>query len=142
MKKPEYMDILKRQFPRRRNETLESIYKRFRTRINNWKKQYNIPQDTLDLVLESLLKFNIRCKYCNDPLTFENVSLDHKTPRHRQGSVNNLDNLQLICKRCNVRKGQLTHDEYCKLLEVVNVFDISAKRYVLRKLSMMDFGGV
>lgn len=44
------------------------------------------------------------CKYCTSPL-FDGYHLDHIMPLHLGGG-NDMDNLQCICARCNLRKGR------------------------------------
>lgn len=50
------------------------------------------------------------CVYCGRRLS-SGMDVDHKTPLTRGGS-NNADNLQLLCKTCNRKKFQRTHEEY------------------------------
>ena len=45
------------------------------------------------------------CKKCHDNEKYKNMDVDHVKPIARGGGTNNLDNLQLLCKQCNVRKG-------------------------------------
>ena len=48
-----------------------------------------------------------RCMYCGRRLPLADMHLDHKTPLAKRGS-NTKGNLQLLCTRCNTRKGSLT----------------------------------
>ena len=52
-----------------------------------------------------------KCMYCGIRLNSSNTHADHKTPIDRDGS-NNLNNFQLLCMRCNTRKGDLTDGEF------------------------------
>jgi len=45
-----------------------------------------------------------KCKACGDT---ENLQLDHIKPIAK-GGTNDLDNLQVLCKMCNLHKGQKT----------------------------------
>ena len=47
-------------------------------------------------------------------------------------------NLQIICSRCNTRKGPLTHKYYIKLLKWLLEQPEDLKDYVLRKLARSD----
>ena len=51
-----------------------------------------------------------RCTYCQALLSGD-FHIDHKTPVSR-GGTNELDNLQLLCKTCNLKKSAKTHEEY------------------------------
>ena len=44
------------------------------------------------------------CKFCSKGVSVNNVSIDHKIPRSKGGS-GSIDNLQLMHKECNSRKG-------------------------------------
>jgi len=57
-------------------------------------------------------------RYCEHDLFQDgsNSEVDHEHPFSREGS-NDISNLQLICKPCNKRKGDMTHDEFMEYLE-------------------------
>ncbi len=57
-----------------------------------------------------LCRQDARCSYCRELLSGP-FHIDHKTPVSR-GGRNDLENLQLTCARCNLRKGAMTHDEF------------------------------
>jgi HNH endonuclease. len=62
-----------------------------------------------------VLMNNDICPYCNkqiEPLLF---SIDHRLPKNRGGS-NELSNLQLIDIKCNKVKGDLTDEEFKRLM--------------------------
>ena len=50
-----------------------------------------------------------------------------------------IDNLQMICRRCNTRKGPLTDKHFKKLLKFLGRQSKDLRNYVLRKLSSRDF---
>ena len=52
-----------------------------------------------------------RCMYCGVRLTSDNLQIDHMDPVSRGGS-NDDENLQALCRRCNIRKGNHTDDEF------------------------------
>ena len=52
-----------------------------------------------------------RCMYCGVRLRTENLQIDHMYPVSRGGS-NDDDNLQALCRRCNIRKGNHTDEEF------------------------------
>lgn len=51
-----------------------------------------------------------RCTYCGTQLG-KNYHIDHMLPVSR-GGTNDLDNLQLLCPKCNMQKGAMTHEEF------------------------------
>jgi len=74
------------------------------------------------------------CKYCNCVLTVANMVCDHVVPLSC-GGPSTLDNLELICRRCNTRKGPLTADEYNTVVHWLNLQPEQVSSYVFRKLS-------
>lgn len=56
-----------------------------------------------------------KCVYCKTPFHSAAYELDHKTPISRGGS-NDLENIQLVCATCNMRKGAKTHQEFGLLI--------------------------
>ena len=51
------------------------------------------------------------CLYCGYRLTAGNLEIEHMIPATRGGS-NEMDNLQLTCRPCNLRKGMQTDQEF------------------------------
>ncbi len=49
--------------------------------------------------------------YCGVRLTTDNLQIDHMYPVSRGGS-NDDENLQALCRRCNIRKGNHTDEEF------------------------------
>lgn len=56
-----------------------------------------------------------KCTYCFVSLAEHEGTLDHKIPSSRGGS-NQLTNISLVCNDCNVRKGDMTHDEFLEFI--------------------------
>jgi len=52
-----------------------------------------------------------KCMYCGVRLTTDNLQIDHMYPVSRGGS-NDDENLQALCRRCNIRKGNHTDEEF------------------------------
>ena len=94
---------------------------------------------SLTEVRELLYKsYGKKCRYCNTILLVSNMACDHIHPLSLGGDSTN-KNLQMICMRCNTRKGPLTDKEFNKLLKWLGKQTEGLSRYVLRKLSSRDF---
>lgn len=66
--------------------------------------------ESLDVLIDFVESFD-SCAYCLKILSYEEMSVDHIVP-----GVRGLDNIQIICRDCNFRKGALTDQEYRALL--------------------------
>lgn len=77
------------------------------------------------------------CRYCAEPLSLKTISLDHMIPITRGGG-NAPANVQFICRRCNTRKGALTHEEYNQLLSFLT-YHAEMKQILLRRLGMAGY---
>ena len=55
------------------------------------------------------------CVYCESDIITRDYSIDHIIPRSRNGS-DTLDNIQLICRSCNMMKGNLLDSEFKELM--------------------------
>lgn len=58
-----------------------------------------------------------KCVYCKCSLS-ETYSVDHIIPITREGTSDYAYNIQLLCKSCNSRKNNKTHEEFLLYLEV------------------------
>jgi hypothetical protein len=76
-----------------------------------------------------------RCRYCTGHFALEQVAVDHAHPLSRGGGVE-LENLEFPCKPCNHRKGSMTPEEYCLLLEFLDEEIPLAKTDVLQRLEI------
>lgn len=60
---------------------------------------------------ELMRRQNRICTYCGYRRMATSMDIDHMIPVSRGGS-NEKSNLQVICRRCNLRKGQMTDGEF------------------------------
>lgn len=82
--------------------------------------------------------YSQECVYCHEELDVYNMGVDHIVPLEA-GGTNNMRNLQIICQRCNTRKGPLKHMEYIFLLKAIQPMSTHAQKYILRKLAKGDY---
>ena len=116
----------------KKSSTLRSS---LRKRSKEYEVEFNI---TLKEIRDMLLKaYGKKCKYCGCKMTIKNTVCDHVIPLSL-GGKSNLKNLQLICGRCNTRKGTLTDRQYGKILSWLKRQPEIVEKYVLRKLAKSD----
>ena len=131
-------DKINSLYERSPGKSKDKYYGRILNNTRSWAEKCDISRDLLiDMVLEALGE---KCPYCDREMTCKNstdkVSLDHIYPTYRGGG-DDIDNLQIICARCNRRKGYLTDREYRSLLHFLySNFEDEAVRYILSQLSM------
>ena len=117
----------------KKSSTLRSTLKR---RSKEYEVEFNI---SLEEVRELLYRVYGRpCNYCGQKLVVSNMACDHILPLSLGGG-STPDNLQMICGRCNTRKGPLTDRHFRKLLKWLDRQEIDLRKYVLRKMSSRDF---
>lgn len=77
----------------------------------------------------------VNCKYCATRLTLDTMSLDHIVPFGGKKERNNIlirqeldreSNLQIICKKCNNMKGDISHENFLIFNEFLNKHPILA----------------
>tara|TARA_R100001530_G_scaffold70988_1_gene50267 strand:+ start:324 stop:779 length:456 start_codon:yes stop_codon:yes gene_type:complete len=116
----------------KKSSTLKSSLKK---RSKEYEVEFEI---SLDQIRELFWKnYNTKCRYCKNKLDVANMVCDHFYPLS-MGGGSTVKNLQIICGRCNTRKGSLTHKEYRKLLVWLDKCSDNMKSYVLRKLAKGD----
>lgn len=74
------------------------------------------------------------CYYSLQPLTLEEINIDHKIPLQR-GGTNHLTNLCYCTYEMNSAKGVMTECEFRELLELTKSWEDKGE-YLLRKLRM------
>lgn len=52
-----------------------------------------------------------RCHYCEREISLKTFHIDHKIPRHHNGSHEN-ENLVAACKDCNLKKGTKNYEDF------------------------------
>jgi len=116
----------------KKSSTLRTSLKR---RSREYEVLFNISLKEIRELIYSA--YGKRCKYCGNILKVNNMVCDHSIPiSHGGESVPN--NLQMICARCNTRKGPLTDKSYNKLLAWLKRQNQQTRDYILRKLARGD----
>ena len=74
------------------------------------------------------------CTYCDKQLTYKSIACDHIIPLAKKGGSTK-ENLQLICKTCNTRKGPLDEKDFKLLIQLIGELPEELNKYVMRKLA-------
>ena len=90
-----------------------------RTTLKRRSKEYEVEfKISLTEVRELLYKsYGRKCRYCNTILIVSNMACDHIHPLSLGGN-STPENLQMICMRCNTRKGPLTDKRIFKSIKM------------------------
>jgi 5-methylcytosine-specific restriction endonuclease McrA len=76
------------------------------------------------MILSLLANQGYCCVYCSQTLTPETGQIDHITPTSRGGS-DSADNLQMLCKQCNLEKHAKTHEEHLAWRQKVGLCSVT-----------------
>ena len=113
----------------KKSSTLRSTLKR---RSKEYEVEFNISLAALrDLFLRH---YGSSCKYCTSILTVSNMVCDHVVPLSC-GGPSTVNNLEMICRRCNTRKGPLDANQYQDVVDWLNLQPEQVSSYIYRKLS-------
>tara|TARA_R100001594_G_scaffold89766_2_gene124193 strand:- start:536 stop:1021 length:486 start_codon:yes stop_codon:yes gene_type:complete len=113
----------------KKSSTLRSTLKR---RSREYEVEFSISLANIrDLFLKH---YGSSCKYCDCILTVANMVCDHVVPLSCGGPSISM-NLEMICRRCNTRKGPLTSEEYQLIVDWLILQPEQISSYVFRKLS-------
>ena len=119
----------------KKSSTLRSTLKR---RSKEYEVIFNISLPTIRHLL--LRHYSKQCIYCPNILDVSNMVCDHIVPLS-SGGPSISQNLEMICKRCNIRKGPLTVREYRIVVEFIKQQPQHVQEYVFRKLSGKELFG-
>jgi 5-methylcytosine-specific restriction endonuclease McrA len=113
----------------KKSSTLRSTLKK---RSKEYEVEFNISLVIIrDLFLSN---YGSSCKYCTSVLDVRNMVCDHVVPLSC-GGPSTVRNLEMICRRCNTRKGPLTAIQYQNVVSWLNLQPEQVSSYVFRKLS-------
>ena len=107
-----------------------------RSTLKKRSKEYEVEFSiSLVTIRESFLSnYGSSCKYCTSILDVRNMVCDHVVPLSC-GGPSVIGNLEMICRRCNTRKGPLTSVQYQDVVNWLNLQPEQVSSYIFRKLS-------
>tara|TARA_Y100000310_G_scaffold344904_1_gene460362 strand:- start:10005 stop:10469 length:465 start_codon:yes stop_codon:yes gene_type:complete len=109
-----------------------NLISNLRKRSKEYAVKCNVTLDEIRYMLYNC--YGKECRYCKQLLKISNIACDHKQSISNGGdSVKK--NLQMICRRCNTRKGPLSNKEYLLVVNWLNKQSESIRIYVNRKLA-------
>ena len=109
--------------------TLKSSLKR---RSIDYDVEYNIDSNDIRKMFYDI--YGKECKYCEKKLNFRTIACDHIVPLSKGGPTT-VENLQLICKACNTRKGPLDEEDFNILIQLIQELPAEISMYVMKKLA-------
>ncbi len=121
----------------------KQAYKKLRRKISSLKSSLkkrsetagvdcNVTVEELELMFYE--SYGKQCKYCPKVLNIRTIACDHIVPLAKEGpSI--VDNLQLICRTCNTRKGPLDESDFMNIMDWVREQPEELCDYLLRKLA-------
>lgn len=137
--KTEFIKKLHETHGNHTKKAYETLVRKMHTLKQSLKKrslEYNV---TCNITLDEIKKmfyftYGKSCVYCGKKLHIKNIACDHITP-FIKGGTTTANNLRLICKSCNARKGPLAENSFISLLLWLDKQDKELKDYVMRKLA-------
>ena len=107
-----------------------------RSPLKKRSKEYEVEFNISLVIIRDLFLSNYGSsfKYCASVLDVRNMVCDHVVPLSCGGPSTVL-NLEMICRRCNTRKGPLTAIQYQDVVSWLNLQPEQVSSYVFRKLS-------
>lgn len=111
---------------------MSTLYSSLKRRSEQYDVLFDISRDEIRQMFIDI--YGAQCKYCEKVLNFRTIACDHIIPLVK-GGITTKENLQLICKSCNTRKGPLDEGDFSILIELVNELPSEIRNYVLKKLA-------
>ena len=124
----------KRVFHRLMNKssTLRSSLKR---RSRDFEVEFKIAlNEVRDMIYKSYGK---SCKYCKTQMNVSNMVCDHILPISA-GGPSTPENLEMICKSCNIRKGPMTGKDFGRFVNWLNKQPAYMMKFINRKMAAKD----
>ena len=139
MNKEKFKDVLEpihKHFWQRAYKKLSAkmsrLYSSLKRRSEESNVRFTIERDEIKQMFYDA--YGTNCKYCNKVLTYKIIACDHIIPLSKKGDSSK-ENLQLICKTCNTRKGPLDEGDFNTLIQLVLELPTEIRVYVMKKLA-------
>ena len=134
-----FLPILKKQHGNHAQRIFHRIMKKsstLRSTLKRRSKEYEVIFKISLAEIRGLLlqAYGNKCKYCSAILSVSNMVCDHMVPLSNGGD-STTKNLEMICRRCNTRKGPLTTGEYVNVVKWLSTQSEWVRSYINRKLS-------
>lgn len=138
----QFLPILKSMHGNHAQRIFHRVMKKsstLRSTLKRRSKEYEVVFDiSLSEIRRLLLRaYGNKCKYCRNILDVRNMVCDHMVPLSNGGD-STPKNLEMICKRCNTRKGPLTTKEYQGVVQWLGTQKEWVRGYINRKLAGKD----
>jgi 5-methylcytosine-specific restriction endonuclease McrA len=98
---------------------------------SSWRQATNRTESLSKEEAQSIVDNPPVCIYCSKTPHWKEISVDHIQPRSRDGLYER-SNLAIVCRTCNLQKGNLTGDEYKALLAFLSDWPIMQESVFLR----------
>jgi 5-methylcytosine-specific restriction endonuclease McrA len=116
----------------RLNRKMSALKSSLKRRSKEAGVEFNIELNDIKKMFYDI--YGKKCKYCNEVLNIRTIACDHIIPITK-GGASTPDNLQLICKRCNTRKGPLNECDYETVVKWVRRQSDEVRTYLMKKLA-------
>ena len=115
---------------------LSSKMSSLKSSLNHRSKECNVKCEITSPEIRQMFydSYGKGCGYCGKRLTIYTIVCDHIVPLSKKGE-STVENLQLICKQCNARKGPLNEPDFAILIQLVLELPEDIKNYVMKKLA-------
>jgi 5-methylcytosine-specific restriction endonuclease McrA len=138
----EFLPVLKSMHGNHAQRIFHRVMKKsstLRSTLKRRSKEYEVVfKISLPEIRRLLLRaYGNKCKYCRNVLDVRNMVCDHMVPLSNGGD-STPKNLEMICKRCNTRKGPLTTKEYQGVVLWLSTQEEWVRGYINRKLAGKD----
>ena len=104
-----------RECQHKRSKEINPNYQMTAGAVAARKKHNLLPREVAAAKAKKLAAQGYECAFCSAKLQVSDSHLDHQTPLAR-GGTHDMENLQVLCRRCNSEKHAKTNAEYVEWL--------------------------
>lgn len=117
--------------PTRRKGSAKTTESKVKSLQSSWRQATNRTESLSKEEAEQIVHNPPTCPYCHTTPHWKDLSIDHVQPRSREGLYER-SNLAIVCRSCNLSKGNLTGDEYKALLDFLKDWPVARESILLR----------